>query len=260
MNPKHSLILEVDEPFEGHELRPDLWLPYYLPQWSSRERSAAQYTLPGKGLHLHITEDQAPWNPAFDGELRVSNLQTGCFSGPLGSNEGQHHFKPGLQVTQEQPKLNLYTPLYGYFEVRLKAVPKPGYMVALWMIGLEETPEQSAELCICELFGQDATAKTLRVGYGLHPFGDPSIRKEFYQEEFSLDPAAFHTYGVLWTPGYCEFYINDQPTRRLEQSPQYPMQFMLNIYELPHQLPPAGRSGPWPITLEVEFFRGYRLV
>jgi hypothetical protein len=27
--------------------------------------------------------------------------------------------------------------------------PIPGYMVALWMIGFEERPEQSAEICIC---------------------------------------------------------------------------------------------------------------
>lgn len=259
MNPKHLVVLEFDEQFIGPKLRTERWFPHYLPQWSSRIRSAARYSLPSQGLQLHITEDQVPWNPAFDGDLRVSNLQTGCFSGPLGSARGQHHFKAGLQVTEVQPPLQLYTPLYGYFEVRLKAVPNPGYMVALWMIGFEQTPEQSAELCICEIFGQDVTENSLRVGYGLHPFGDATIRKEFYQEDFPLDPGVFHTYGVMWTPEYCEFYINDRPTRRLLQSPNYPMQLMLSLYELPHQLPQEGRIGPWPITMDVGFVRGYRL-
>lgn len=259
MNPKHSLSLELNEQFSGHTLRSDRWLPFYLPHWSSRARSAARYALPGQGLHLQITGEQEPWNPAADGEVRVSNLQTGSFAGPLGSEFGQHRFKAGLRVREEQPALRLYTPQFGYFETRLKPVARAGYLAALWMIGLEETPQQSAEICICELFGRDVKRGSLRLGYGLHPFGDASVQDEFYQDVLALDPDRFHTFGVHWTPTHCDFYVNDEFLRRIRQSPQYPMQFMLNLYELPDQLPEGGRQGPWPVTLEVEFVRGYRL-
>ncbi|PNY80361.1 glycoside hydrolase family 16 protein [Deinococcus koreensis] len=250
-------VLDFCEEFIGPDLDRSRWLPHYLPHWSSRARTATRYTLPGRGLQLHITEDMVPWNPAFDGELRVSNLQTGCFAGPLGSSVGQLHFKPGLRVTEEQPTTRLYTPRYGYFEVRLKAVPVPGYMAAFWMIGFQERPEESGEICVVELFGQDVTAQTLTVKSGIHPFGDPALREEFDEEVLEVDPAAFHTYAVDWTPTHVDFFVDDTFRRRVRQSPAYPMQFMLDLYELPDQLP-AGRQGPWPKTLEVEWVRGYR--
>ena len=37
------------------------------------------------GLRLLIEADQEPWCPEFDGEVRVSSLQTGVFAGPVGS-------------------------------------------------------------------------------------------------------------------------------------------------------------------------------
>ena len=35
--------LEFEDTFEGGELDPGRWLPYYLPHWSGRERAAARY-------------------------------------------------------------------------------------------------------------------------------------------------------------------------------------------------------------------------
>ncbi|MDQ3182041.1 MAG: hypothetical protein M3Q62_00565 [Actinomycetota bacterium] len=37
------------------------WIPYYLPQWSSRERSAARYEVGGGRLRLLIEAKQQPW-------------------------------------------------------------------------------------------------------------------------------------------------------------------------------------------------------
>jgi hypothetical protein len=46
------------------------------------------------------------------------------------------------------------------------------------MIGHEDEPEHSAEICICEIFGRDVAAEgAMVVGMGLHPFGDPRIRR-----------------------------------------------------------------------------------
>lgn len=139
--------------FSGDHLAGSRWFPYYLPHWSSRARTASQYALTQPGLQLLIHEHQLPWNPAFDGDLKVSSLQTGSFSGPLGSSAGQLHFRPGLVFSEEQPTQRLYTPQSGWIETRLKAIALPGYMVALWMIGFEEHPEESGEICICEIFG-----------------------------------------------------------------------------------------------------------
>ena len=37
--------LEVEDTFDGPELDQSLWVPYYLPQWSSRAASAPRYEL-----------------------------------------------------------------------------------------------------------------------------------------------------------------------------------------------------------------------
>ncbi|MEJ2600430.1 MAG: glycoside hydrolase family 16 protein [Anaerolineales bacterium] len=140
---KPGYRLEFNDNFRGESLDTSKWLPFYLPQWSNRQLAAARYSLSSNGLRLLIERDQQPWCPGYDGAVRVSSLQTGCYSGPLGSPIGQHRFNPELVVTEWQPTLKLYTPHYGYFETRLKALPIPGYMVALWMIGFEQHPEQS---------------------------------------------------------------------------------------------------------------------
>jgi len=253
---KPGYRLEFRDDFEGGSLDLNNWLPSYLPHWSSRERAAARYSLPGGCLRLHIEAGQPPWCPQYDGGTRVSSLQTGCFSGPAGSAVGQHHFRPGLVVAEAQPAARLYTPRYGYFETRLKAVPIAGYMVALWMIGFEERPEQSAEICICELFGRELSARSARVGYGLHPFGDPAIRDEFYRDTVAIDAAAYHVYAAEWTPDQVAFFVDNVKTRTIAQSPGYPMQLMLSIYELPGQLTPEARRAPWPKTSEVDYVRG----
>lgn len=255
---KPGYHLEFAEDFQATTLNTDRWLPYYLPQWSSRKQAAARYSLPGDRLQLHLEVDQPPWSPEYDGDIRVSALQTGCYSGPVGSAVGQHPFRPGLVVKEAQPAAKLYTPLYGYFETRLKALPIPGYMVALWLIGFEEKPKQSAEICICEIFGRDMTAVSAKIGYGLHPFNDPTITDEFYHDTVAINAADYHIYAAEWTPTEVTFFVDNVKMRTIPQSPTYPMQFMLTFYEIPDELTPQARKTPWPKTVEVDYVRGYR--
>jgi hypothetical protein len=262
--PKHidktGYTLEFNESFQGMALDTSKWLPFYLPQWSSRRLAAARYSLSGTALRLLIEEGQEPWCPEHDGAVRVSSLQTGCYSGPAGSPSGQHRFHTDLTVKELQPTVKLYTPQYGYFETRLKAVPIPGYMVAFWMIGFEERPEQSAEICICEIFGSEIVNGTSTVGYGIHPFHDPAIADEFHRDKVEFDAASYHIYAAEWTPTQVEFYIDNVVVSAIPQSPNYPMQFMLGIYEIPDQLAAHPSRKRWPKMMEVDYVRGYRSI
>ena len=255
---KAGYFLEFSDKFQGAALDRNKWLPYYLPQWASRAQTQARYEVKNDQLHLSIEADQTPWTPEYDGDLRVSSLQTGCFSGAVGSSRGQHPFKDDLVVKEAQPTTRLYTPRYGFFEVRLKAVPLAGYMGALWMIGFEETPEQSAEICICEIKGEGVGTDSSVIGYGVHPFNDPDITDEFYEDELEIDASNFHVYAAEWTPERVDFYVDNQKMRTVEQSPGYAMQFMLNIYELPDSLTAESRDAPFPKTMVVDYVRGYR--
>jgi hypothetical protein len=236
-------VLEFEDRFETL----DRWLPWYLPQWSSRERAAARYELDG-GLVLRIEEEQQPWCPELDGGVRVSSLQTGVFAGPLGSGVGQHRFHPGAVVREEQEPRRLYTPLYGRVEVRLAACADPGAMVAFWLIGYEDEPERSGELCVCELFGDDLSA----VGMGVHPFGDPALEDDFARVPLPFDPREPHEYAAEWTPGRVAFALDGEVVREVAQAPDYPLQLMLGLYAF------ADAGPPWPKRARVEWVRGYR--
>ena len=172
--------LEVEDRFDESVLNEQLWIPYYLPQWSSRATSAARYALGDGALRLLIEADQEPWTREYTGYLRVSSLQTGLFAGPVGSAIGQHHFRKELVVREAQKNRALYTPKYGLFELQARALDDPANMVALWMIGYEDEPTHAAEICVYEIFGRNVGPRQCRVGMGLHPFGDPEIKDEFF--------------------------------------------------------------------------------
>jgi hypothetical protein len=68
--------LAFDEPFAGPVLAGDRWVAHHLPHWTTPERSAARYELRPGLLRLRIDADQPAWR-VEDGEMRVSNIQTG---------------------------------------------------------------------------------------------------------------------------------------------------------------------------------------
>jgi Glycosyl hydrolases family 16 len=244
--------LEFSDGFERGDLDSARWLAAYLPQWSSRARSAPHYGFEDGRLVLRIDPDQAPWCPRWDGETRVSSIQTGVFAGPRGSPIGQSHFRPDLVVTEEQEPARLYTPLYGRIETRATAVADPDAMVALWMIGFEDQPERSGEICICEIFGRDVRPDSARVGMGIHPFGDPELVDDFEQVEVAIDATQPHTYAAEWTPAGVDFLVDERLVKHTDQSPDYPMQVMLGIYAFG----PASVSGE-ARRFVVEHVRGF---
>jgi glycosyl hydrolase family 16 len=256
---KDGYELVLEDTFDGDTLDRTRWLPHYLPQWSSREASAARYRLGDGALRLVIEADQPPWCPEFDGQARVSSLQTGVFAGPVGSTVGQSRFTPGLVVRQAQDNARLYVPRYGLFELRARAIDDPRCMVALWMIGYEDEPERSAEICICEIFGRNVTADRAGVGMGLHPFGDPRIRDEFSVEDLAIDARELHTYAAEWTPEHVAFFVDHRLVKLVEQSPAYPMQFMLGIYEFPDdgEADQPAPARPYPKEFVVDSFRAW---
>ena len=250
--------LEFEDDFDAPSLDRSKWLPYYLPQWSSRSAAAARYEVADGVLRLRIDHDQPAWCLEYDGWVRVSSLQTGVFAGPMGSSLGQHHFAPGLTVREAQEAVALYTPHYGLIECRARAIADPSNMVALWLIGYEDQPERSAEILVFEIFGRDVAPASAAVGMGVHPFGDPSITDDVEQVTLPIDAREFHDYAVEWTPDRVRFFVDELPVREVAQSPGYPMQLMLNVYEFAEGPAPASTADQYPKEFLVDFVRGWR--
>jgi hypothetical protein len=251
-------VLDREDRFEGRDLDPSLWVRAYLPQWSSRAASAPRYELrDGGGLRLRIDPDQPPWCPEWDGALRVSSLQTGVFAGPLGSGIGQHRFHREAVVREEQLPQRLHTPTHGIVEARLRASADPRIMVALWLIGYEDAPERSGEICVAEIFGRDVTSDRALVGMGLHPHHDPGIRDDFERVALDADVTEAHEYAVHWRPDGLAWYVDERLVRTAEQTIGYPMQLMLGIYGFAEPGADASFADP-PGILDVDWVRTWR--
>ena len=223
-----------------------VWTPAYLPAWSSRSDAAASFFVDAQGLHLTIPDEHPLWCPGLhEGALRVSAVQSGNWSGPVGSTRGQQPFRSGLVVREEQPARWGYTPEHGHIEVVCRAVVGPGSMWSAWLVGLEDVPERSGEICLVEVFG--STVETgadgvvrAAVGSGIHPFRDPGLREEFDAPRMPLDVRDWHRYAVDWRPGSVTFSVDGETTRTLDQAPAYPLQLILGVFDFPDQPRPAG--------------------
>jgi len=206
---KQGYVLDFSDEFAKNTLDKSKWLPYYLPQWSSKEKTATNYVIDKDQLILKIDEDQQPWSKEFNGEVKVSSLQTGVFSGELGSTIGQHRFTDKCLVREPQQTQKLYTPQYGYFEVRAKALSYNNNVCAFWMIGFEDEPNKSGEICIMEIKGWNVKERRALNGYGIRSFADTTLENEFFEDEFEIHATAFNIYAAEWFPDRIEFYINN---------------------------------------------------
>jgi hypothetical protein len=233
----------LDEHFTGAGLDPAVWVPAYLPHWSSLASSAATYSVAAGELRLSIPNDQPLWCADSHAEpLRVSCVQTANFSGPVGSTLGGQPFRTGVTVREEQPTLWGYTPQYGHIEVRMRGVITPRSMVACWLSGIEDRPERSGEICIVEIFGDAVRPDSADVGIGLHKFRDPALTEEFSALPLDIDVADFHTYAVDWRPDSLVFTVDGSVVRRIDQAPDYPVQLELGVFDFPAKADPASTT------------------
>jgi Glycosyl hydrolases family 16 len=221
--------------FEGSGLDTGVWLPHYLPMWSSRAASAATYAVAGSELRLTIPPEQGVWcADDHDPPLRVSGVQSGVFSGEVGSTRGQQPFRDGLVVREYQPTQWGWTPHYGLLEVRARMDLGPRSMASVWMVGIEDRPERSGEICVFEVFGdtlEDGGAAA--VGSGVHPFRDPALTDEFSAPRMDLDVAEPHVYAADWRPGRVDFLIDGRRVKTVHQAPDYPLQMMIAVFDFP---------------------------
>lgn len=247
-----NLIFEDD--FDSPELDQGKWFPYYLPHWSALDTAAAQFRIADGALRLHIAEDQRPWCPEFDGKIKVSGLQTGHFSGPLGSNYGQHRFRADLKVRKNLPEFRLFVPQYCRLEMKARARLNLWNLAALWLIGFEDTPERSGEITLFEAFGDRTAPSACRIGRGVKKISDPALRDEIDDSVLPIDIEDWHVYAMDWTPSGIDFFVDDALVTATTQSPNYPMQLMLNFYDLTSSSERLVGQDAW---FDIDYIRAY---
>ncbi len=259
MTPRPPTEPEFEDNFEGDRLDPGRWVAHYLPAWSSRAATAASLRVADSCLHLEVPADHPVW---CEGDhtptLRVSGVQSASWSGPLGSTRGQQPYRDGLLVAEEQEPFWGWTPAGGMVEVRMRMVLSPRSMAGVWLSGLEVDPEESAEICLAEVFGNAVVAgESAMVGVGLRAFRDPSVVGDFEAVRVPVDVAEMHDYAIEWDADVVRFLVDGQVVRSCTGPPAYPMQLMVAVFDFPDQAEPDDDVVP---SLVVDHVRGYAAV
>jgi hypothetical protein len=244
--------------FDVPTLDTSVWLPHYLPAWSSRAQTAATYEIRNSCLVLSVPPDQGLWMPAeHPTPLRVSGIQTGNFSGPVGSTIGQQSLDNGSVVREEQETFWGFTPQYGRLEMRARMEISPRSMAAWWMVGLEDRPERCAEICVVEVFGDAVQpGRSAEVGMGLKKFRDPDVSQDFASPRLPIDVAEFHDYAVDWTAERADFFVDGELIRTCRRPPAYPMQMMVAVFDFPDRS--TGADGHEVPQLVVDYLHHTR--
>jgi hypothetical protein len=241
---------DVEDDFDG-SLRADLWVDHYLPHWTTSDRSAARYRHTPEGLRLCIEADQLDWRPE-DAPLRVSNLQTGTFSGDIGSERGTHrHREDGLTVRTPTPTRLLWAPTAGHVEITVSASRDPGCMLAAWLVGTEHLDaEHAGEICLFEIdaerIGPTTTARS-----GIKAHSDPRLVTDMTEVEIPLDASRPHTWTAVWGNGETIIGCEGLTLRHIRQAPDYPLFLMLDLFETDR---PGGR---YPKSATLHHVRGW---
>lgn len=239
----------VEDDFSG-PLRADLWVDHYLPHWTTPERSAARYDSTPEGLRLRIDADQHDWREE-DAPLRVSNLQTGTFSGEVGSAVGTHRHAPDISVRTATPTRLHWAPRAGRVEVTVSASTDSRCMVAAWLVGTEHlAPADAGEICLFEIDGSAVGPRTsARCGVKAH--GDGRLTTDMAEVEVPVNAAQPHTWTAIWGDGRTAIGCDGIIVRELAQAPDYPLFLMLDLFEIG---PPGG---DYPKTAMLHAFRGW---
>jgi len=139
----------------------------------------------------------------------------------------------------------------------LRATADPTCMLAVWLVGFEETaPEQAGEICIAELYGHALGPGGSTVRMGIKAHHDPRLGEDMADIALGIDATDWHTYAAAWTPEETRFYVDDRQVRTLSQGLDYPLQLMIDLFEFPAG--PVRDPAAYPKTGQVASVRGYQ--
>ncbi|MGJ9374264.1 family 16 glycosylhydrolase [Nesterenkonia sp. CF4.4] len=184
--------------------------------------------------------------------MRVSNLQTGTYSGPVGSSRGTHrHREDGLLVRTATPQRLYFAPAAGRIDVTVAAGRDQGCMLAAWLIGTEHgSPQDSGEICLFEI-DAETVGETSRARSGVKAHHDSGLTTDMAEVLLPFDASRPHTWSVLWGNGETLIGCEGAVLRKIAQAPNYPLFLMIDLFEI------GTAAGEYPKTAVVQRVRGW---
>jgi hypothetical protein len=228
-------VATLDEGFDGTELDRSIWLPHYLPAWSSLADTAADHEIADSRLTLRIRPGQPLWCADLHPEpIRVSGMMSGNHSGPVGSAQAPQPFLDGQSVREAQTRFEGWLQASGHVEITCRMTLSVRSMAALWLAGWEEDPLDSGELCVVEIFGRSiGEGPSAEVGMGVKQLRDARLVHDFDAPRLAIDVTHDHTYAVDWDADEAAFSVDEKVVRRCRRPPTYPLQLMVAVFDFP---------------------------
>ena len=258
--PGYRLIFQ-DE-FDGETLDDSRWVPQYLSSWAQKpELAEPTYIMENGLMRLQIFAETQPWCPEYDGETVVSGFTTG-------DRNALHNWNGTNAVRNPVEMQATHLNQYGYYEIRAKGQSGSARHAAWWLLGFEDVPDESAEIDIFEILGNNSH----KVPVNFHAWNDPDApdgggfsytnrQMDFHEE--------FHIYGFNWiegggqgeAPDKMEFYVDGVKTVERNVNIDYPVLQLFSLYEKRA----GGWTGiwlpkPYPNTFDIDYVRVYKLV
>jgi hypothetical protein len=249
-----AMTMPLHDDFDGVDIDRSVWLPHYLPAWSSLDRTVAAWMVHSSALTLTIPIGHPRWCSEEHPEpLRISGVQSGNRSGPVGSTDGQQRFRDGLVVREAQPLFAGWLANSGRFEIRMRMELSARSMGAMWLAGFEEHPLEAGEICVVEVFGRSVDpGRSAEIGMGVKAINDPRLTDDFAAPRLDLDVTDYHTYAVEWDASAARFEVDGLMVRACPRPPTYPMQIMIALFDFPAWGPDLGHEP----SLSVDWVRG----
>ena len=258
--PGYRLIFQ-DE-FDGETLDDSRWVPQYLSSWAQKpELAEPTYIMENGLMRLQIFAETQPWCPEYDGETVVSGFTTG-------DRNALHNWNGTNAVRNPVEMQATHLNQYVYYEIRAKGQSGSARHAAWWLLGFEDVPDESAEIDIFEILGNNSH----KVPVNFHAWNDPDApdgggfsytnrQMDFHEE--------FHIYGFNWiegggqgeAPDKMEFYVDGVKTGERNVNIDYPVLQLFSLYEKRA----GGWTGiwlpkPYPNTFDIDYVRVYKLV
>lgn len=258
--PGYRLIYQ--EEFDGQQLDEQKWVDKYLSSWTKTPEAAKPtYVMENGLMKLQINKETNPWAPEYDGQTVVSGFTTG-------NRNALHNWTSNNAVRNPIGTELTHINQYGYYEIRAMGQPGSARHVAWWLLGFEDTPEESAEIDIFEILGNNSN----KVPVNFHRWNDPDAPdgNGFAYTNSNMDfHNEYHTYGFNWIegagsgaqPDKMEFYVDGVKFGEKNVNIDYPLIQLFSIYEKRG----GGWTGiwlprPYPNTFRIDYVRVYKKI
>lgn len=246
-----SYFSVFSEEFDGESLDFALWKAV-LP-WGEHE------TVNGELQHyVNIFNGQEPaYNPfVFTGNtLQITGIETPLEMASLANNK---EYLSGVMTTSDHFEMT-----YGYVEMNAKLAGGQGVLSSFYLFN-QYWDKIRPEIDVIEYLGAmpDQAYQTyhyyeaLRDGEnGVFKHTTPTMLK-VTEQDLSAD---FHTYGVLWEPGFVAWYIDGEEIQRMSgpSVPDEPMNIIVQLI-IGSDWIGAPDDSSIPAVLEIDYIRAWQ--